>query len=133
AQPTRAGPAHAGRAGSARPAAHAQPRAASGRAGRAGPRALADRAGPGRARRPEHGPEGARDSGRRVAVPVQLGVQLMSADAPLDPRMEAFIARADDAGCLNLSEFCELTRELEMSDQEVQGVQEAVAAGGVEL
>jgi RNA polymerase primary sigma factor len=57
----------------------------------------------------------------------------MSADAPLDPRMEAFIARADDAGCLNLSEFCELTRELEMSDQEVQDVQEAIAARGIEL
>jgi RNA polymerase primary sigma factor len=47
--------------------------------------------------------------------------------------MEAFIARADDAGCLNLSEFCELTRELEMSDQEVQDVQEAIAARGIEL
>src|SRR4051794_33261969 len=57
----------------------------------------------------------------------------MSADATTDPRMQALVARAEEAGCLNLSEFCELTRELDIGDQEVQDLQESLAARGIEL
>jgi RNA polymerase primary sigma factor len=57
----------------------------------------------------------------------------MPADATTEPRMQALIARAEEAGCLNLSEFCELTRELDMSDEDVQDLQESLAARGVDL
>src|SRR4051812_20863495 len=57
----------------------------------------------------------------------------MSADPPLDPRMQAFVARGEEAGCLNLSEFCDLTRELEMSDEEVQELQESLGVRGIDL
>src|SRR3954469_6294450 len=57
----------------------------------------------------------------------------MSAKATTHPRMQALVARAEEAGCLNLSEFCELTRELDIGDQEIQDLQESLAARGVEL
>ena len=57
----------------------------------------------------------------------------MSADVSLDPRMQALIARGEEAGCLNLSEFCDLTRDLEMGDDEVQDLQESIAARGIDL
>jgi len=46
----------------------------------------------------------------------------MSADVSLDPRMQALIARGEEAGCLNLSEFCDLTRELDMSDEDCEAM-----------
>src|SRR4051812_14079968 len=57
----------------------------------------------------------------------------MSADTPLDPRMQAFIARGEELGCLNLSEFCDLTRELDMSDDEVRDLHDVLGARGIEL
>jgi RNA polymerase primary sigma factor len=57
----------------------------------------------------------------------------MSADVTLDPRMQALIDRAEESGCLNLSEFCDLTRELDMSDEEVQEIQESISARGLDM
>jgi RNA polymerase primary sigma factor len=57
----------------------------------------------------------------------------MSADAPLDPRMQALISKGEEDGCLNLSEFCELTRELEMSDEDVEELQESIGARGIDM
>jgi RNA polymerase primary sigma factor len=57
----------------------------------------------------------------------------MSADVSLDPRMQALIARGEEAGCLNLSEFCDLTRELEMSDEQVQEIEDTLASRGVDM
>ena len=57
----------------------------------------------------------------------------MSADVSIDPRMQALIARGEEAGCLDLSEFCELTRELDMSDEEVQGLEDTIAARGIDV
>src|SRR4051812_8803063 len=57
----------------------------------------------------------------------------MAAESTLDPRMEALISRAEEEGCLNLSQFCDLTRELEMSDDDVQDLQESIAARGVDM
>src|SRR4051794_37679149 len=57
----------------------------------------------------------------------------MSADTTLDPRMQALVARGEKAGCLNLSEFCDLTRELELSDEEVQDIQDSIAERGIDL
>jgi len=57
----------------------------------------------------------------------------MAAESTLDPRMEALISRAEEEGCLNLSQFCDLTRELEMSDDDVQDLQESIAARGIEM
>jgi RNA polymerase primary sigma factor len=57
----------------------------------------------------------------------------MAAESTLDPRMEALIARGEEAGCINLSEFCDLIRELEMSDEEVQDLQESIGARGIDM
>jgi RNA polymerase primary sigma factor len=47
--------------------------------------------------------------------------------------MQALVARGEDAGCLNLSEFCELARELELGDDEIQDIQESIAERGIDL
>ena len=57
----------------------------------------------------------------------------MSADTTLDPRMQALVARGEEAGCLNLSEFCELARELELGDEQIEDIQESIAERGVDL
>src|SRR5947208_11050454 len=57
----------------------------------------------------------------------------MTGDTTLDPRMQALVARGEEAGCLNLSEFCDLTRELELSDEEVQDIQDSIAERGIDL
>jgi RNA polymerase primary sigma factor len=57
----------------------------------------------------------------------------MSADVIHDPRMQALVARGEADGCVNLSEFCELARELELGDDEVQELQEAIGGRGIDL
>jgi RNA polymerase primary sigma factor len=47
--------------------------------------------------------------------------------------MQALVARGEDTGCLNLSEFCELARELELGDDEIQDIQESIAERGIDL
>src|SRR2546423_2696452 len=57
----------------------------------------------------------------------------MSADVSLDPRMQALVARGEEEGCVNLSEFCDLARELELGDEEVEDLQESLGARGIDL
>jgi RNA polymerase primary sigma factor len=47
--------------------------------------------------------------------------------------IEAFVERGEEMGCVNLSELAELTQELELSDDEVQALQERLDARGIEL
>ncbi|MFL5910037.1 MAG: RNA polymerase sigma factor RpoD/SigA [Gaiellaceae bacterium] len=47
--------------------------------------------------------------------------------------MQALVARGEEAGCLNLSEFCELARELELGDDEIQDIQESIAERGIDV
>jgi RNA polymerase primary sigma factor len=57
----------------------------------------------------------------------------MSADVTLDPRMQALVAKGEEDGCVNLSEFCDLTRELELGDDEVEDLQDSIAARGIDV
>jgi RNA polymerase primary sigma factor len=47
--------------------------------------------------------------------------------------MSALVARGEEAGCVNLSEFDELARSLELSDDEVESLQEELDSLGIDL
>src|SRR5215204_6014234 len=48
-------------------------------------------------------------------------------------QIEALISRADDEGCVTLSELSELTEELELSDEEAQALADRLEARGIEV
>src|SRR5215204_4478781 len=48
-------------------------------------------------------------------------------------QIEALISRADDEGCVTLSELSELTDELELSDEEAQALTDRLEARGIEV
>jgi RNA polymerase primary sigma factor len=48
-------------------------------------------------------------------------------------RLTALIDRAEEEGCVNLSQFSELVRELELDDEELSRVYEDLAERGIEL
>jgi RNA polymerase primary sigma factor len=50
-----------------------------------------------------------------------------------EPRIEALLERGEDRGCLNLSELAELAQELELSEDELEGLEERVEARGIEV
>jgi RNA polymerase primary sigma factor len=50
-----------------------------------------------------------------------------------EPRIEALLERGEERGCLNLSELAELAQELELSDDELDGLEERVEARGIEV
>jgi RNA polymerase primary sigma factor len=54
-------------------------------------------------------------------------------DGSAERRIEALVERGEDAGCVNLSELAELVQELELGEDDVQGLQERLEARGVEL
>jgi RNA polymerase primary sigma factor len=57
----------------------------------------------------------------------------MPSDAPQRPELAALLARAEEAGCVNLSELEELMQGLELSDDETDSVYEQFGARGVEV
>jgi RNA polymerase primary sigma factor len=50
-----------------------------------------------------------------------------------EPRIEALLERGEDRGCLNPSELAELAQELELSEDELEGLEERVEARGIEV
>jgi RNA polymerase primary sigma factor len=54
-------------------------------------------------------------------------------DGSAERRIEALVERAEDAGCVNLSELAELVQELELGEDDVQGLQERLEARGIEV
>jgi RNA polymerase primary sigma factor len=54
-------------------------------------------------------------------------------DGSAERRIEALVERGEDAGCVNLSELAELVQELELGEDDVQGVQERLEARGIEV
>jgi RNA polymerase primary sigma factor len=49
------------------------------------------------------------------------------------PQIEALISRGDELGCLNLSEVSELSQELDLSDEEAQGLADRLEARGIDV
>src|SRR4029079_2335409 len=95
------------------------------------PSARTRRAGSGRGRiRPDTAvcssrgnPKGLNVRKYRASVP--LG-------APMD-RLTALIDRAEEEGCVNLSQFSELVQELELDEEELSRVYEDLSDRGIEL
>jgi RNA polymerase primary sigma factor len=49
------------------------------------------------------------------------------------PELAALVSRGEEVGCVNLSELSELAQSLELSDEEIEGVQGQLEARGIEL
>jgi RNA polymerase primary sigma factor len=54
-------------------------------------------------------------------------------DESAERRLERLIERGEDRGCVNLSEFSELTQELELPDEDVHALHDRLDARGIEL
>jgi RNA polymerase primary sigma factor len=55
------------------------------------------------------------------------------ADETAERRFEALVERAEDSGCVQLSELSELVQELELPEDEAQALQERIEARGLEI
>src|SRR3954452_4866583 len=57
----------------------------------------------------------------------------MATDATTDPRIQSLIQRSEAQGCVNMSEFCDLVKELELDDGPLDEVHDALDARGLEI
>jgi RNA polymerase primary sigma factor len=57
----------------------------------------------------------------------------MASETTADPRIQSLIERSEAQGCVNLSEFCDLVKELELDDGPLDDVQDALDARGLEI
>src|SRR3954453_774461 len=57
----------------------------------------------------------------------------ISVEALGRPEVRALIARGEEQGCVNLSEFKELTRSLELADEEVAALHDQIEERGLDL
>src|SRR3954467_48674 len=57
----------------------------------------------------------------------------MANDTLNDPRIRTLIERSEAQGCVNLSEFCDLVKELELEDGALTDVQDALDERGLEV
>src|SRR3954447_11282950 len=57
----------------------------------------------------------------------------MATDALADPRIQALIERSEAMGCVNLSEFCDVVKELDLEDEAQTEIQDALDQRGLEL
>jgi RNA polymerase primary sigma factor len=57
----------------------------------------------------------------------------MATEGTAERRIEALLERGEELGCVNLSELAELAQELELGEDEAQGLQDRVEARGIEL
>jgi RNA polymerase primary sigma factor len=57
----------------------------------------------------------------------------MANDTLNDPRIKTLIERSEAQGCVNLSEFCDLVKELELEDGALTDVQDALDERGLEV
>jgi RNA polymerase primary sigma factor len=55
------------------------------------------------------------------------------ADATTRPEVGALIARGENEGCVNLSEFGELVQALELDEEEAEGLQAQIEALGIDI
>jgi RNA polymerase primary sigma factor len=57
----------------------------------------------------------------------------MATDATTDPRIQSLIERSEAQGCVNMSEFCDLVKDLELEDGPLDEVHDALDARGLEI
>jgi RNA polymerase primary sigma factor len=57
----------------------------------------------------------------------------MATDATADPRIQSLIERSEAQGCVNMSEFCDLVKELELEDGPLDEIHDALDARGLEV
>jgi RNA polymerase primary sigma factor len=57
----------------------------------------------------------------------------MATDATADPRIQSLIERSEARGCVNMSEFCDLVKELELEDGPLDEIHDALDARGLEV
>src|SRR3954468_3862921 len=57
----------------------------------------------------------------------------MATEATTDPRIQSLIERSEAQGCVNMSEFCDLVKELELEDGPLDDVHDALDARGLEI
>jgi RNA polymerase primary sigma factor len=57
----------------------------------------------------------------------------MATDATSEPRIQALIERSEAMGCVNLSEFCDLVKELDLEEEAQSEIQDALDRRGLEL
>jgi RNA polymerase primary sigma factor len=57
----------------------------------------------------------------------------MASDTTTDPRIQSLIERSEAQGCVNMSEFCELVKELELDDGPLDEIHDALDARGLEI
>src|SRR3954454_16716495 len=57
----------------------------------------------------------------------------MATNATADPRIQSLIERSEAQGCVNMSEFCDLVKELELEDGPLDDVHDALDARGLEI
>jgi RNA polymerase primary sigma factor len=57
----------------------------------------------------------------------------MASDTLADPRIRTLIERSQAQGCVNLSEFCDIVKELELEDDALAEVQDALDERGLEV
>src|SRR3954464_4842297 len=58
---------------------------------------------------------------------------MAAADALADPRIQSLIERSEAMGCVNLSEFCDLVKELDLEEAAQTEIQDALDQRGLEL
>ena len=54
-------------------------------------------------------------------------------EGPAERRIEALVERAEDRGCVNLSELTEVAQELDLPDDDVQALHERLETRGIEI
>ena len=57
----------------------------------------------------------------------------MAIDSTIQSRIESLIERGEDSACVNLSDLSEILQEADLTDDEVQQVQDNIEARGIEL
>jgi RNA polymerase primary sigma factor len=57
----------------------------------------------------------------------------MATKAIADPRIQSLIERSEAQGCVNMSEFCDLVKELELEDGSLDDVHDALDERGLEI
>src|SRR4051794_38918764 len=57
----------------------------------------------------------------------------MANDALAEPRIQALIERSESMGCVNLSEFCDIVKELDLEDEAQSEIQDALDQRGLEV
>src|SRR3954464_10920080 len=58
---------------------------------------------------------------------------MAAADALADPRIQSLVERSESMGCVNLSEFCDIVKELDLEEEAQHEIQDALDQRGLEL